>query len=229
MAVLAIAGASAHASVLLTGTRVIFSAEQKEKTLQFTNPDDHPNLVQVWVDTGSPDSTLATADAPFIANPQIFRIEAKAGQMVRLLYTGGDELPQDRESVFFLNFTQVPALSAASQDANKLVLIFSSRLKVFYRPKGLAGSPSQMAGQLQFHLADGQLRVDNPTGYHAVVRQASLMVGGSRIPLAESVTIAPKSSVSWKIGRSGDLGQARLRIVLVNDYGVDVVDELPLH
>jgi len=228
LAVLAIGGAPAHASVLMTGTRVIFPADQKEKTLQFTNADDHPNVVQIWLDTGAPDSTIDTADAPFIANPQIFRVEPKAGQMVRLIYTGAD-LPQDRESVFFLNFTQAPAIKASSQGANKLVLMFSSRLKVFYRPKGLAGSPADLASQLQFRLADGQLQVSNPTGYHAVVRQASLSVGGRQIPLAESAMIAPKSSTHWKIGRAaGDLSQARLRITLVNDYGVDVVNELPL-
>jgi len=229
LAVLAIGGAPAHASVLMTGTRVIFPADLKEKTLQFTNADDHPNVVQVWLDTGSPDSTIDTADAPFIANPQIFRVEPRAGQMVRLIYTGAN-LPQDRETVFYLNFTQAPAIKASSQDANKLVLMFSSRLKVFYRPKGLAGSPADLTSQLRFRLADGQLQVDNPTGYHAVVRQASLWVGGKSIPLAESAMIAPKSSAHWNTGRAaGTLGQARLRITLVNDYGVDVVTEVPLH
>ncbi|MED5608319.1 molecular chaperone [Pseudomonas sp. JH-2] len=218
----------AQASVVMTGTRVIYPATAKEKTLQLTNTDDHPNLVQVWLDKGNPASTVETADAPFVANPQIFRMEPHAGQMVRLIYSG-EGLPQDRESVFYLNFSQVPAIKVRDQDANKLVLMINSRLKVFYRPKGLAGSPDDMARQMTFQLRDGALQVGNPTGYHAVVRRATLLLGGKNIPLAESLMVPPHSQTQWRPASPlGSAGNARLRLTLVNDYGVDVSSELPL-
>ena len=218
----------AQASVVMTGTRVIYPATAKEKTLQLTNTDAHPNLVQVWLDKGNPESTVESADAPFVVNPQIFRMEPHAGQMVRLIYTG-EGLPQDRESVFYLNFSQVPAIKVRDQDANKLVLMFNSRLKVFYRPKGLAGSPDDLAGQLAFQLRDGVLQVSNPTGYHAVVRRASLLLDGRDVPLAESLMVSPHSQTQWRPRTPlGTPGKARLRLTLVNDYGVDVTRELPL-
>ena len=62
------------ASVVMTGTRVIFPANQNEKTVQLKNKDNNPNIVQVWLDKGNESSTPETADAPIIANPQIFKM-----------------------------------------------------------------------------------------------------------------------------------------------------------
>ncbi|WP_246019963.1 fimbrial biogenesis chaperone [Limnobaculum zhutongyuii] len=64
-----------HASVIMNGNRIIYPASAKEKTLQFTNQDPHPNLVQIWLDINNPRSTPTTADAPFVATPQVFRME----------------------------------------------------------------------------------------------------------------------------------------------------------
>lgn len=117
-------------------TRVIYSCRYL-KALQLTSYDAYPNLVQIWVDKGDPASTPQTADAPFIASPQIFRMNPKAGQIVRLVYTGKD-LPQDRESVFYINFMQMPALKAHDMEANKLMLTVSSRMKIFIARKAFA-------------------------------------------------------------------------------------------
>jgi len=219
----------AQASVVMGGTRVIYHADAREKTLQLSNTDNHPNLVQIWLDRGNAASTLETADAPFVASPQIFRMEPHAGQMVRLIFTG-EALPQDRESVFYLNFSQVPALKASEHDANKLVLMFSSRLKVFYRPKGLAGTPNDMAKQFNVRRVGNAVEVDNPTGYHGVLRGASLVVNGKALPLAESQLLDPASQTRWPLpDGAGNARDALLRLTLVNDYGVDVIHELPLH
>lgn len=59
-----------HSNVVMTGTRVIYPAEQKEKTLQFSNNADQSYLVQIWLDKDNPQSTPETADAPFLINPQ---------------------------------------------------------------------------------------------------------------------------------------------------------------
>lgn len=223
-------GQPATASVVMTGTRLIYPAESKGQTIRLTNTAEQPYLVQIWLDTGDAESTVETADAPFVVSPQIFRMEANAGQMVRLLYTG-EALPPDRETVFYLNFSQLPAIRARDQDANKLVLMFRNRLKVFYRPSGLPDSPGDLPGKLTFALRDGRLEVGNPTSYHAVVRHAALLLKGRSIPLAESLMVAPKTQTQWRPERpigAESKGSARLRLTLVNDYGADVTSELPL-
>ncbi|MGP6306395.1 fimbria/pilus periplasmic chaperone, partial [Pseudomonas paraeruginosa] len=41
--------AQARASVVVTGTRVIYPGEAREKTVQLSNRDAFPNVVQAWV------------------------------------------------------------------------------------------------------------------------------------------------------------------------------------
>lgn len=40
---------SVQASVVMTGTRIIYPEGSREKVLQLSNKDDHPNLVQLWM------------------------------------------------------------------------------------------------------------------------------------------------------------------------------------
>ncbi|AKT30732.1 molecular chaperone [Pseudomonas syringae pv. actinidiae] len=223
----------ANASVVMNGTRVIFPASANEKTLQFSNEGQPPYAVQIWLDKGDVNSTAATADAPIVANPPVFRINANSGQSVRLIKTANN-LPTDRESLLNLNFLQVPALQAGADQANRLLITTVSRLKVFYRPDHLQGDPERLAEQLTFkrEFKDGQhqVRVDNPTGYFAVIRDARLSQGDRTAPLAESVVLAPFSSLSWPIPTHAQwLSPAsRVTVTLVNDYGADVTQQSPL-
>ena len=89
--------AHASASVTMLGTRVIYPADAGEQVLRFSNPDDHPTRVQLWLDdghAGRPDGQAS----PFLVIPPVFRIEPHGGQVVRLSYIGA-ALPQDRESL----------------------------------------------------------------------------------------------------------------------------------
>lgn len=99
-------------------------------------------LIQVWMDKDNPKSTPETADAPFIATPQIFRMNANAGQALRLKFTG-QPLPADRESLFWFNYLQFPAVKADDTERNRLSLLIKSRLKIFYRPAGLKGEATR--------------------------------------------------------------------------------------
>lgn len=217
---------SAMASVVMSGTRVIYPAAIREKALQLTSHDAYPNLVQIWVDKGDPASTPQTADAPFIASPQIFRMNPKAGQIVRLVYTGKD-LPQDRESVFYINFMQMPALKAHDMEANKLMLTVSSRMKIFYRPQSIRGNPEDIARSMTFTLqgsgSNQHLSAENNSGYHAVIRQANLLVGGKPVNVAKAVMVPPFSKVQWPV--KGASAGNQLRLTLVNDYGADVTTD----
>lgn len=48
---------SVQASVVMTGTRIIYPEGSREKVLQLSNKDDHPNLVQLWMDDGNNQSS----------------------------------------------------------------------------------------------------------------------------------------------------------------------------
>lgn len=215
-----------YASVIMNGNRIIYSASAKEKTLQFTNQDPYPNVVQIWLDTNNPRSNPSTADAPFVATPQVFRMEPNSGQAVRLVFTGSG-LPQDRESVFYFNFQQIPSVKSSDKDKNKLLLLVSNRLKVFYRPDSLPGSSDKISDELTFSVKKIQgkthLVVNNPTAYHASFTQATITTAGKSVNVPDVTMVAPKSEVSLLIRSSISVNRSSiLQYKLVNDYGVEI-------
>ncbi|KWF27195.1 molecular chaperone [Burkholderia pseudomultivorans] len=213
----------AAASVVMTNTRVIFAGDAKEQNLQFTNLDDSPSVMQVWVDSGDTKSTPDTADAPFLVNPPIFRIEPKTGQTVRLIFVGHD-LPQDRESIFYLNSLQIPSLNAAYADQNRMLVMLRNRIKVFYRPATIEGSSQTVPDKLALHLDrhDGKTRVvlDNPTGYFVSALGGSAACG-THVAAFTADMVAPHSSARWVLNGTCPPGPdaAKITIRYVNDYG----------
>ena len=219
----------ANASVVMTGTRVIYPAQAQEKVVQLTSQDSNPNLVQMWVDSGNPEATAQTAEAPFIVSPQVFRMNPNAGQVVRVVFTGSN-LPKDRESLYYLSFLQVPAMKASELQANKLLLSVSSRMKLFYRPQGLAGDPENLSKSLDFKVQGQSIITTNNSGYFAIVRNAQVVSQGKKQPLKTAEIVAPLSQAQWTLpagtnARAGD----SLQLTLVNDFGADVTTVVPLH
>ncbi len=129
-----------NASVTMIGTRIIYPAESASVNAEFSNNNTFPYAVQVWIDSGDEESTPATAKAPFVAAPALFRIMPGSGQVLRLAYSGEKNLPQDRESVFYFNFLQIPPANLdkdSEQKRNSVLVMLKNRVKVFYRPQSL--------------------------------------------------------------------------------------------
>ncbi|KWH22790.1 hypothetical protein WL99_26905 [Burkholderia cepacia] len=190
----------AAASVIVSGTRVIYPAGDREVTVKLDNNGAQPALVQTWLDDGDPRARPGTTKVPFVLMPPVFRIDPGRGQTVRIVYTG-DALPQDRESVFWLNVLDVPPGVDETQSTTVLQLAFRSRIKLFFRPVGLnANGAIAAARQLKWSLApapDGKghaLRATNPTPYNVVVLSARVVHGGRTFSLSDGAMIAPQAS-----------------------------------
>lgn len=219
---------AAHASVVMTGTRIIYPEQVKEKTIQLRNPDNQLYLVQLQVDDNENVSSDSPGSSSFIATPQIFRMEPNAGQSIRLQYIGSN-LPQDRESIFYFSFSQLPILKKSEQTGNQLILAITSRVKIFFRPKGIKGDSADTAKSLVFKVSGGNIFVTNPTAYHAVIKNASLNINGKTISLADSVIVPPRANVEWKSPSPiSSLSGGEVRLVVVNDYGVDTITTVKL-
>jgi fimbrial chaperone protein len=221
-----------HAAVVMTGTRVIFPANKIEKTIQLQNKDDNPNIVQVWLDRGNPASTPDTADAPFIANPQIFKISPNEGQMVRLIFTGNKfEFPADQESIFYLNFSEIPGVKAGKVDQSQLMIVFKNRLKVFFRPEKLPYPATEIADHIHYQFggtpSQPKVTIENNSVYFASISEANIINNGTETPLQKNTMIAPKTSVVWDVPiQNFDRAKATINLGLINDYGVTVKKEL---
>lgn len=221
------------ASVVMLNTRVIYPADSPSQTIQLTNKDNIPYVMQMWSDINNPASTPENADGPFVVVPVLFRIEPQTGQSVRLIFTGKD-LPHDRESLFYLNSVQIPPKNMASQAENQMLVVLRNRIKIFYRPKTIAGSSDTVAQQLRFSLnqqaSQWVMTVHNDSGYYASIIKAVAVIGNKNVPFKANM-VAPKSQASWILekGAQSPAGAQKVKFTLVNDYGGHTNLESPLN
>ena len=99
----------ASAGVVIGGTRVIYLSDKSDTTITVKNNEAAiPYLIQTWVD---PFNNTGTAKKPpFTVIPPVSRLEAGQEKILRIMKTEGN-LPQDRESVFWLNIKNIPPAS----------------------------------------------------------------------------------------------------------------------
>lgn len=219
----------ANASVIVTGTRVIFPGNDREVSVKLDNNGQYPALVQTWIDKGDIQAAPNTVDAPFVIMPPVFRMEPGKGQTLRLIYTR-EPLPQDRESVFWLNVLEIPPKPQAEADASLLQMAFRSRIKIFFRPPGLDAEGAMEAPALvRWRLVkDGEGRYavegNNPTPYYVNVPALGVSGGGHTYDATDGAMLEPGGSHTFVLkGQTfKPVGALELSYSFINDYGAVV-------
>lgn len=204
------------AGVVISGTRVIYPSDKKEVTINLTNKGQNASLVQSWVDAGDPTVSPAQVKVPFVIFPPITRIDAGKGQMLRLIYTGSN-LPNDRESVFWLNVLAVPPKQ--HDDKNYLNVAYQSRLKIFYRPQTLTGSVEEAAASLKITKKSKGFSVVNPTPFYISLVEIEWQ-SGNKEHVVQGEMIAPYGSLTLDTDDYASLRNATAcHIKCINDFG----------
>lgn len=208
-------------TVTMVGNRIIYPADTKEKMIQFSNPDSIPYMIEIWTDINNANSNPGTANGPFIVTPQLSRIEPNQGQAVRLMFNNKMALPNDKESLFYFNFLQVPGLDSSQKNQNKIVLLVTSRLKIFYRPKGLNLAPEDISEKIKFNLINNKLEVTNNSPYYATFDKVELLDTNNKAIaiIKDPQMVAPFSNDRWSV-KSSAQNAAIVKYSLVNDFGV---------
>ncbi|EKY3197564.1 molecular chaperone [Cronobacter turicensis] len=191
--------------IVVGGTRVIYEGNKKEAALSIKNNSAaSPFLLQSWVDNGD-----GKTRGPFMVTPPLFRIEPEEDHELRIAKTGS--LPEDRESLFYLNIRAIPPSSPEA--VNTLKLVVKTRIKLFYRPQALVVDAQTAYQQLKFHLAEGHLLAENPTPFYMVFD--SLKIGATRIQSADM--LAPFASQRFALPATETGRVVSWRVI--NDYG----------
>lgn len=232
--VVGLAGAvTAHASVTISGTRVVFTAPELETTVKLINEGTLPALTQIWMDKGDPKAVPEAINVPFAVTPSMTRIDPGKGQTLRVLYTG-EALPQDKESVFWLNVLEIPPKSNdGPADANKLQLAIRTRIKFFYRPEGLKSTvgeaPAKIAWRLIQNDAHSLLEARNPTPYYVSFSALEVTGNGTKTKAEDGGMVGPGEVKQFPL--KGHVTQAlgqKLHYQAINDYGGPENGDLPL-
>lgn len=210
-----------QASVVIAGTRVIYSASDTEVTLKLSNEGAAPALTQIWLDKGDPKASPSTIDVPFTLTPPLARIDPGKGQTLRIFYTG-EPLPQDKESVFWLNMLEVPPKAGA--DTNKLQLAFRTRIKLFFRPKGLNGQADEAPSHIRWSVVQNGgravLEAHNPTPYHVTFSALELIGGAKTAKSDDGGMVGPGETKTFPLaGEVFQSADAKVRYHAINDFG----------
>lgn len=198
---------NAYSGIILNGTRLIFNGNQNEATITITNPDKKSYLIQSWV------SLDDKKVSDFIVTPPLFRIDGNMSNVLRIVLTKNN-LPQDKESLFWLNVKAIPPSDPNAKDA--LLIAINTKIKLIYRPASLVNKEANNAYQKLIFKVDTktkQLVASNPTPYY--VNLANVIYNNNKIE--SPGIVAPFSDTKWRIIHSES--HNTIRWDAINDFG----------
>lgn len=207
LSTLLLVAATAHAGVIINGTRLVYLGDKKESSIGLSNPDTTDYLVQSWVDSGGKN----LAKAPFMITPPLFRLDAKEDNVLRVIRTGGN-LPEDRESLYWLNIKAIPS-SKHVEGMNTLQIAINTRIKLLYRPSAVKGRPEEVAEKLEWHREGNDLVVNNPTPFY--MNFQSVTLNGHKV--TKATWAVPKTETHFAL--PANTGGNTVAWSIITDYG----------
>lgn len=193
--------------IALGATRVIYPALAKQTSIALNNSDaKNRYLVNAWVE-----NINGQKEKTFVVTPPLFVSEPKSENTLRIIYAG-PPLPNDRETVFWLNVKSIPSVDKQSiEGKNVLQLAILSRIKLFVRPESLPIQPEEALKHVRFKLSGGTLNITNPSPYY--ISMVNLTVGGKKL----ANTMVPPMDSAQAVVPAGASGSISFQAV--NDYG----------
>lgn len=232
---LALYGANAAAGIVITGTRVIYPSNLREVSVSLTNNGASPALVQAWLDRGDPSASPETIDVPFMITPTMFRLDGSRGQVIRLIYSNEPQAA-DKETLYWLNVLEIPPKPGPeAEGSNRLQLAVRTRIKVLFRPVGLAGRSSESPAKVTWSVVpapEGKgylLKGMNPTPYFVNLSRVSVQAEGKTYS-AGAGHIAPGESQVFSVQALPKAPGAGARVLYtaLNDYGAGIDASAPV-
>ncbi|GAA3612288.1 molecular chaperone [Gibbsiella greigii] len=225
---LCLISAGAKAGIIASATRVVFNQGDNEKSLMLVNTNAYPIMVQTWVDNGDVNAAPELSNAPFVSLPSVFSMQPGTLRGLRLIY-GGQTLPTDRESVFWLNLYEIPPNQPTTPpQKTRVTLAMNTQMKIFYRPKTLAGQAASAPDKITFTLRQAgkhhELICKNSSAFYLSFAQLSVRLGNKDYPVRQEsdMMTAPFSSKRYFIDNANGaaaLPGTTVKAAIINDLG----------
>ncbi|EIL3123554.1 fimbrial chaperone [Escherichia coli] len=202
------------AAFTLGGTRFIYEEGRKNTSFDVTNDADKTYGGQVWIDNQSKNSGVY-----MVPTPPFFKLAPKQTQILRILKTeGGVPLPEDRESLFWLNVQEIPP-KAEKADDPILSIALNSRVKLFYRPRSLVQARNGAEKRMKLIQKSGITFLKNPTPYYFAITKVK--VNGQNIHLSkeEEVAVSVMAPFSELAVKSIPACTKAINVETINDWG----------
>ncbi len=199
---------AAQAGIVVGGTRLIYDGGKKEASINISNPDHTPYLIQSWVDGALTETGAQGEKAPFIVTPPLFRLDGNQQNILRVVRAGGS-LPENKESLYWLNIKSIPS---AEKKENTLQIAVKTRIKLIYRPAAVKDSLEDAAKTLTWKRVGNSLQVTNPSAHY--ITFFNVKINGTAVK--EATMVAPQSSATFAVPA---LNGGALSWQFINDYG----------
>ena len=208
----------AHSAISLDRTRVIFNGNSQSVSIAIKNKNDHlAYLAQSWIENANGEKI----SQPFVVLPPLQRVEPDQGSQIRIeaMENKIEELPQDRETIFYFNLREIPP---KSNKPNVLQIALQSKIKMFYRPSNIILTSTEMNNnpwqeKLVLEKQGTQVLAKNPTAYYTTILSLQTSKDSKINQDVESLMIPPFSEVKLPITVK-DMGNSPV-LTYVNDYG----------
>lgn len=206
----------AIAAIALDRTRVIFNGADKSVSLNISNQNKElPYLAQGWMENEQGEKI----ENPLVILPPIQRVEPGDKSQIKVQSLPDiASLPQDRESVFYFNLREIPP---RSDKPNVLQIALQTRIKLFYRPKAIYATQTDLANPWQEKITltkqgDNYI-VNNPTPYFVTIVDGLTGLKGESLEGFTPLMIAPKAQGTLNLKASA-FGASPV-LSYINDYG----------
>jgi P pilus assembly chaperone PapD len=198
--------------MVLNASRVIIQNGMHEASFGIRNLDKNsPFLAQSWLTPAFGEEAVEH----FSLTPQLAQVNGDGEQLVRILYEGVG-LPEDKETMMWLNVQEIPKVGKETTAMRISVL---QRIKVFYRPKGIQGSSFSANANIQWTQQGDKLTVSNPSMFHVTV--INLEAAEEKIQDVLILSPGDEKTIDLSAAQQSILRKENhtLRYATVNDYG----------
>lgn len=205
---------SAFAVVNIDRTRVIFNGDENVNFINLINDGTTPTFVQIWTDNGDISMSPDQSKTPVISLPPVMKLSPGEMRSVKLILTSRQKLPPNKESLFWLNVYQVPAMSNESLGSQqKVILPLRLRLKVFVRPPSLQKPLDSSFKSLRFTSVGNELSVYNPTPWY--INLNDININGEDV---KNKIIGPESKIRLTLSNVFKVNK-KVTYDVINDNG----------
>ncbi|MGX1017612.1 P pilus assembly chaperone PapD [Pseudomonas sp. Y3 TE3536] len=211
------APAISQAALTLNNTRIVFNGDKRSTSVIVKNPSKSTYAVQTWINTVADDTTTAV---PFAISPILFKLNAANEQLIQISGLP-HTLPNDRESLFFFNLQEIP--QASTEPGNQLNIALRTRIKLFYRPPALKGTPAGQLKSLMFSLSEKNgthsLLVRNPSPFHITFVRLEVSGQGQQHTLNNTDMLEPFAEHAYPLTGIKPAPGLQAQFSVINDYG----------
>lgn len=211
----------AHAGIVIYGTRIVYPTEKNEVMVQLMNQENRSSLVQSWIDDGDTSLPPEKIQVPFLLTPPVAKVAANSGQQLKIKKLP-NMLPNNKESLFYLNVLDIPPNNPDSAGKNVLKFAMQNRIKLFYRPKGISPVNKHTFQKLSMKRSGGIYSIKNDAANWITVTE----VKANNVKINnESIMLAPLSSADVAL-KNANANQYKMTII--DDHGNYISDNVSL-